>query len=76
MKFEDFVMKIAEQYDDIAPENLTVNTKFREVGNYSSLTALLFLTMIDEEYGVTITGDDMRSIFTLGELFDFVRSHV
>lgn len=76
MNFQEFAEKFAEQYEDLAPENLTSETKFREVGEYSSLTALMILSMIDEEYEVTLTGDDMRSVETVGELYELIKSRL
>ncbi len=76
MDIKKFIEKIAEQYDDLASETLNGETKFREVGDYSSLTALMILSMIDEEYNVTITGDDMRSVNTIGELYNLIESRI
>lgn len=39
-----------------------------------SLVALMVITMIDEEYEVTITGDEMKKQNTIGELYNLVAS--
>lgn len=75
MEIFEFIEKVKEQFDD-APETLEATDKFREVDGYSSLTALMLLSMFDEEYGVTVTGDDMRKMETVQDLFNFVQSRI
>ena len=76
MELKDFIEKFAEQFDDVDINALSVETKFREIGGYTSLVALLIITMIDEEYNVTITGDDMKQQVTIGDLFNLVASRL
>lgn len=75
MEINEFIKNVKEQFED-APESLNSNDKFRELDGYSSLTALMILSMIDEEYNVTVTGDDMRQMQTIQDLFDLVQSRV
>ena len=74
MELVDFIEKFAEQFDDV--EQLSSTTKFRELDGYTSLVALLIITMIDEEYDVTVTGDDMKQQATIGDLYNLVSSRL
>lgn len=76
MELKDFIEKFAEQFDDVDINALSTETKFREIDGYTSLVALLIITMIDEEYNVTITGDDMKQQVTIGDLFNLVASRL
>ena len=76
MELKDFIEKIAEQFDDVEIANLNADTKFREMDGWSSLVALMVITMIDEEYEITITGDDMKKQNTIGDLFNLVSSRL
>ena len=76
MELNEFIEKFAEQFDDVDVSSLTVDTKFREIEGYTSLVALLIITMIDEEYNVTVTGDDMKRQVTIGDLFNLVASRL
>lgn len=76
MELNDFIEKFAEQFDDVDVSSLTAETKFREIEGYTSLVALLIITMIDEEYNVTISGDDMKKQVTIGDLFNLVSSRL
>ena len=76
MELNEFIEKFAEQFDDVDVSSLTAETKFREIEGYASLVALLIITMIDEEYNVTVTGDDMKRQVTIGDLFNLVSSRL
>jgi len=71
---DEFLKHFAAQFDDIDESLLNQATRFKELEEYASLSALSIMLMIDEEYGVTITGDDMVKISTIGELYDLVCS--
>ena len=74
MDLQDFIVKFAEQFDDTDASVFTPETVFHELEEYSSLIALSIIAMIDEEYGVTIGGNEMRSSVTIEDLFNVVRS--
>ena len=76
MELVDFIEKFAEQFDDVDVEQLNSATKFRELDGYTSLVALLIITMIDEEYDVTVPGDDMKQQVTIGDLYNLVSSRL
>lgn len=76
MELKDFIANFAEQFDDIENVELTADTRFRNIEGYTSLVALMIITMVDEEYNVTISGDDMRSVNTIGELYNLVESRL
>ena len=52
----------------------TADTRFHELGEWSSLIALSIIAMADEEYNVTLKGDDMRAAVTIEDLFNTVKS--
>ena len=68
----EFIENFAEQFDETPVESLNNETKFRELEEWSSLIALSVIAMIDEEYNITITGDDMKKQTTIGDLFTLV----
>lgn len=72
----EFIEKFAEQFDEIEVETLTADTNFRSLEGWSSLVALLIISMIDEEYSITITGDEMKKQTTIGDLFNLVSSRL
>ena len=74
MEFKEFIENFAAQFDDTDASVFTPETVFHELDEYSSLIALSIIAMVDEEYDVTLKGDDMRSAVTIEDLFNIVKS--
>ena len=72
MNLEAFIEKFAEQFFDTDREELGADTKFKELEEYGSLTALSIIAMIDAEYGVTLRGTDILRTDTIEDLFNLV----
>lgn len=74
MEIKEFIANFADQFDEIDVETLNAETKFRELNEWSSLVALSVMAMIDDEYDVTISADEMRAAQTIHQLFDTVNA--
>ncbi|MEQ3220467.1 acyl carrier protein [Butyricimonas virosa] len=74
MEIKEFIQNFASQFDDTDVSEFTANTEFRELDEWSSLTALSVIAMVDDEYGVTLKGEEMRGAKTIEELFNVVKS--
>ena len=73
MEIKDFIENFAAQFDDTDASEIKGETKFRELDEWSSLIALSVIAMVDEEYEVTLKGDDMRAANTIEELYQIVK---
>lgn len=69
---EEFVELFAEQFDETDASEIKASTVFHDLEEYSSLIALSIIAMIDEEFDVTIKGDDMRASVTVEDLYNKV----
>jgi acyl carrier protein len=74
MELELFVEKFAEQFDDTPVEEFSTGTVFKELDEWSSLTALSIIAMVDEELEKRITGADIRNSSTIEELYHLAQS--
>lgn len=74
MEIKEFIENFAEQFDDTEQSEFKPETVFHELDEYSSLIALSIIAMVDEEYGVTLTANDMSSAVTIEDLFNTVKS--
>lgn len=68
----EFVELFAEQFDETNASEIQASTVFHDLDEYSSLIALSIIAMIDEEFDVTIKGDDMRASVTVEDLYNKV----
>jgi acyl carrier protein len=76
MEIKEFIENFANQFDEIDASIFTAETKFKELEEWSSLTALSIIAMIDDEYEVEIKGNDIRNSATIADLFEIVKSRV
>ena len=74
MDLKKFIEHFAEQFDETSADEITATTEFRELDEWSSMTALSIIAMVDEEYDVRIKGDDIRNTKTVEDLFNIVKS--
>lgn len=74
MELNDFIEKFAEQFDDTDASEFKADTEFKALDEWSSLTALSIIAMVDEEYDITIKGDDIRNADTIEDLFNAVKN--
>lgn len=74
MEIKEFIANFAEQFDDTDASVFTPETKFRELEEWSSLIALSVMSMIDDEYDVQLTANEMRNAQTIQDLFNIVSS--
>ena len=74
MDLQEFINNFADQLDDTTVEQLSAETRFRDLPDWSSLAALTIIAMIDDEYDIVLKGEEMRSTNTIGELFNLVAS--
>lgn len=74
MDIKEFISNFAEQFDDLDASVLTPETEFKTLEDWNSLVALSVIAMIDEEYDVTIKGDDIREAKTIEDLYNNVSS--
>lgn len=72
MEINEFIEKFAEIFDDTDAATLTPQTKFRELDEWSSLTALGVIALADEEFDIELTGAEMRKVNTIQELFELI----
>ena len=73
MDIQEFINHFAEQFDDV-PAAIAPESNFRDIDDWSSLVALSVIAMADEEYGVKLTGDDIRNATTVNDLFEAIKS--
>jgi acyl carrier protein len=74
MELIDFIENFADQFDDTDASMIKAETVFKELDEWSSLVALSVIAMIDEEYDITLKGDDIRNSNTVEDLFNVVKA--
>ena len=72
MDTNKFIQNFADLFEDTEVSLITPETKFRDLDEWSSLLALSTMSMIDEEYDVQLTAEQMRGANTVQDLMDII----
>ncbi|SHM04957.1 Acyl carrier protein [Xylanibacter ruminicola] len=72
MEINEFIKNFADQFDDTDASEITAETNFRDLEEWSSMIGLSVLNMSEKKYGVTLTFDELKSANTVQELFDVI----
>ncbi len=72
MNIQEFIENFAAQFDDTDESLFTADTKFRQIDEWSSLTALSIIAMVDDEYDVILKGNDIINSETIQDLYNIV----
>jgi acyl carrier protein len=74
MEIKEFIQNFAEQFEDTDASVFVPETVFHDLDEWSSLVGLSIIAMIDDEYDVTIKGDELRSAVTIEDVYNLVNS--
>lgn len=72
----EFISTLETEFDELEPGALRPDTNFSDLDEWSSMHSLIIIALIDTEYEVTITGEDLMSINKVEELYDIVKSRM
>jgi acyl carrier protein len=72
MNKEEFIAAFAEQFDDTDASDIKSETKFQELEDWSSLTAMSVIAMVRTQFNKAITTKEIRSCETVDDLFNLV----
>lgn len=75
MEEEKFLKQFISQFDD-EPIEVTMDTDFRDIDDWDSLTALGIISMIDDEYSVKLSGEELKSSKTVMDIFNIIKTKV
>ena len=74
MTLDEFVKAFAAEFDETPEDQFKADTEFKALDEWSSLTALSIIAMVDEQMDKTITGADIRASNTIEDLFNLANS--
>jgi acyl carrier protein len=76
MNIEEFIKKIEAEFPDLQKGVLKPETRFRDEVEWDSINALVIIAMINIEYDVTITAEELINAETVQDVYDIVEKKV
>ncbi|HWY97863.1 MAG TPA: acyl carrier protein [Bacteroidia bacterium] len=73
MDINDLIQKLEGEFEDIPKGTLTPSTKITDIQGWGSMHALIVIALMDAEYGITVKGDELRSVQSIQDLFDLAK---
>ncbi|GHN00235.1 acyl carrier protein [Cytophagales bacterium WSM2-2] len=74
MELSEFVSAFSSQFEQTDPSLVIGSTDYKNLDEWDSLIALSVIALADEQYGVTLTGDDIRNAVTVSDLFERIKA--
>ena len=73
MEIRKFIENFIEALEIENESEITETTVYKELDEWDSLAALSTISMVDDEYGVTISNKDLRSVDTIQQLYELIK---
>lgn len=74
MEIKDFIAKFTDLFEDTDVSTFSSETDFRNLEEYSSIIALSIIGMVDEEYDVTLKGEEIKNSTSIRDLYNIVKN--
>jgi acyl carrier protein len=74
MLLEDFIKMFEAEISDITPNSVGAETVFKQLDAWNSMQALILIAMVDSEYGITLTAENLHDCITVSDLFSVVQN--
>jgi acyl carrier protein len=72
MSLEQFIENFLSATDFQEPVEVSADTLLSDLPEWDSLAALGVIVMFDMEYSKTVTGDDLKTVATLNDLYNLL----
>ena len=74
MEIKEFIEKFAEAIEVEEVENVTAETEFRQLEEWSSISVMLTIAFFDEEFEKEIGGADLKACTTIQDLYNLANA--
>lgn len=73
---DEFKQKFSDAIDDESILVLELQANFKDIESWDSFSGMSIISMIDEEFDITINAEEMSQIFTIEELYHFISNKI
>lgn len=69
---EGFLDNFKTVFEEFDVSLISMETKFREIEEWSSLSSLSLIAVISEEYGINISGEEIRKSEKVEDIYKII----
>ncbi len=74
MNIQQLIDQIENEFEEVQPGTIKPESSFRELEGWSSMHALILIALIDNEYDILLTGEQLKNAQTVQDLFEIIQS--
>lgn len=74
MGVNEFIKKVENEFEDLKPGVLKPDSVIREHFEWDSVNALVFIALVNVEYDVVITAEDLQNSETVQDVYSVIQN--
>ena len=72
MNIHDLINYIETEFEEIENGTLVPKSSIRDIEGWSSMHALILIALIDNNYDILLTGEELKNALTIQDLYDVI----
>ena len=72
MNIHDLINDIETEFEEIVNGTLVPKSSIRDIDGWSSMHALILIALIDNNYDILLTGEELKNALTIQDLYDVI----
>lgn len=73
MEINAFINHLTEEFEDLGVFELSPDSVLKDIPGWNSMHILLLVSMIDYRYQVLLSGEQLKNVVTVNDLFELVK---
>ena len=71
-KKEKIIDLLKSMFEDIDTSDFNIDTEFKNNDEWDSMTALTLITLLDNEFNISISGEKIKELNTVKDLINYI----
>lgn len=71
-KTEQIIDLLKSMFEDIDTSDFNIDTEFKNNDEWDSMTALTLITLLDDEFNISISGEKLKELNTVKDLINYI----
>jgi acyl carrier protein len=74
MEIQNFLTQLQSIFENTNPDEIRQDTLFRDLEEWDSFLGLSLMALVDEQYKVKLTGDELLKSNTFADVFSIIQA--